>query len=95
MIFPADPRPRQSGAGPRQRRRHGLPDLTVVGEAIDNIKANRSEDIDLDRLGLADLSTFELLRARRQRGRFQLDGGAMRDPAAPSAPDRIRGHRGR
>jgi DNA polymerase-3 subunit alpha len=57
----------------------GLRNLTVIGDAIDNIKANRGEDIDLDRLGLEDPESYRLLGRGDTLGVFQLDGGAMRD----------------
>ncbi|MGH3760901.1 DNA polymerase III subunit alpha [Actinophytocola sp.] len=57
----------------------GLRNLTVIGDAIDNVKANRGEDIDLDTLPLDDKATFELLGRGDSLGVFQLDGGAMRD----------------
>ncbi len=57
----------------------GLRNLTVIGDAIDNIKANRGEDIDLDRLATDDPETFALLARGDSLGVFQLDGGAMRD----------------
>ncbi|AXB49077.1 DNA polymerase III subunit alpha [Amycolatopsis albispora] len=57
----------------------GLRNLTVIGDAIDNIKANRGEDIDLDTLKVDDHATYELLARGDSLGVFQLDGGAMRD----------------
>ncbi len=57
----------------------GLRNLTVIGDAIDNIKANRDEDIDLDTLGLEDQETYKLLSRGDTLGVFQLDGGPMRD----------------
>ncbi|SFO87378.1 DNA polymerase-3 subunit alpha [Amycolatopsis arida] len=57
----------------------GLRNLTVIGDAIDNIKANRGEEIDLDRLRVDDPKTYELLGRGDSLGVFQLDGGAMRD----------------
>ncbi|QFU93424.1 DNA polymerase III subunit alpha [Amycolatopsis sp. YIM 10] len=57
----------------------GLRNLTVIGDAIDNIKANRGEDIDLDTLKVDDPATYELLARGDSLGVFQLDGGAMRD----------------
>ncbi|MGB3438595.1 MAG: DNA polymerase III subunit alpha, partial [Actinophytocola sp.] len=57
----------------------GLRNLTVIGDAIDNIKSNRGTDIDLDGLGLTDRNTFDLLARGDSLGVFQLDGGAMRD----------------
>ncbi|MFI6031442.1 DNA polymerase III subunit alpha [Amycolatopsis magusensis] len=56
----------------------GLRNLTVIGDAIDNIKTNRGEDIDLDTLKVDDPATYELLARGDSLGVFQLDGGAMR-----------------
>ncbi|WP_344429936.1 DNA polymerase III subunit alpha, partial [Amycolatopsis minnesotensis] len=57
----------------------GLRNLTVIGDAIDNIKANRGVDIDLDTLGVEDPETYKLLARGDTLGVFQLDGGPMRD----------------
>jgi DNA polymerase-3 subunit alpha len=57
----------------------GLRNLTVIGDAIDNIKANRGIDIDLDTLGVEDPETYKLLSRGDTLGVFQLDGGPMRD----------------
>ncbi|MCP2169519.1 DNA polymerase III subunit alpha [Goodfellowiella coeruleoviolacea] len=57
----------------------GLRNLTIIGDAIDNIRANRGEDIDLDTLQTNDPATYQLLGRGDTLGVFQLDGGAMRD----------------
>lgn len=57
----------------------GLRNLTVIGDALENIKANRGIDLDLDHLGLEDPKTYELLARGDTLGVFQLDGSAMRD----------------
>jgi DNA polymerase-3 subunit alpha len=57
----------------------GLRNLTVIGDAIDNIKANRGVDVDLDTLGVDDPETYKLLARGDTLGVFQLDGGPMRD----------------
>ncbi|KAF0963681.1 DNA polymerase III subunit alpha [Rhodococcus sp. T7] len=57
----------------------GLRNLTVIGDAIDNIKANRGIELDLDTLPLDDAATYELLSRGDTLGVFQLDGSAMRD----------------
>lgn len=57
----------------------GLRNLTVIGDAIDNIKANRGIDLDLDTAPLDDAKTYELLARGDTLGVFQLDGGAMRE----------------
>lgn len=57
----------------------GLRNLTVIGDAIDNIEANRGEKVELDSLGTDDPETYELLGRGDSLGVFQLDGNAMRD----------------
>ncbi len=57
----------------------GLRNLTIIGDAIDNIKANRAIEVDLESLPLDDKPTYELLGRGETLGVFQLDGGPMRD----------------
>ncbi len=57
----------------------GLRNLTVIGDALENIQANRGIDLDMDRLPLDDQRTYELLSRGDTLGVFQLDGGPMRD----------------
>ena len=57
----------------------GLRNLTIIGDAIENIKANRGIDLDLDSLPLDDAQAYELLGRGDTLGVFQLDGGPMRD----------------
>ncbi|MEU4432618.1 DNA polymerase III subunit alpha [Nocardia rhamnosiphila] len=57
----------------------GLRNLTVIGDALDNIKSNRGIDLDMDNLPLDDPATYELLSRGDTLGVFQLDGSAMRD----------------
>src|SRR6201995_1582733 len=57
----------------------GLRNLTIIGDAIDNIKANRGIDLDLESVPLDDKATYELLGRGETLGVFQLDGGPMRD----------------
>jgi DNA polymerase-3 subunit alpha len=57
----------------------GLRNLTIIGDAIENIRANRGIDLDLESLPLDDRSTYELLSRGDTLGVFQLDGGPMRD----------------
>ncbi|NED70195.1 DNA polymerase III subunit alpha, partial [Streptomyces sp. SID10244] len=57
----------------------GLRNLTVIGDAIENIKTNRGIDLDLDAAPLDDPKTYELLARGDTLGVFQLDGGAMRE----------------
>ncbi len=57
----------------------GLRNLTIIGDALENIKANRGIDLDLESLPLDDGATYELLGRGDTLGVFQLDGGPMRD----------------
>ncbi|MHA6625557.1 DNA polymerase III subunit alpha [Pseudonocardia sichuanensis] len=57
----------------------GLRNLTVVGDAIDNVAANRGVEVDLEGLALNDAATYALLARGESLGVFQLDGAAMRE----------------
>ncbi|HEY5148242.1 MAG TPA: DNA polymerase III subunit alpha [Mycobacterium sp.] len=57
----------------------GLRNLTIIGDALENIKANRGIDLVLESLPLDDTPTYELLSRGETLGVFQLDGGPMRD----------------
>ncbi|GLZ77334.1 DNA-directed DNA polymerase [Actinorhabdospora filicis] len=64
----------------------GLRNLTVMGDAIDLVKANRGIDIDLDTVPIDDPATYELLQRGDTLGVFQLDGSAMRELLRRMAP---------
>src|ERR1700759_1593312 len=57
----------------------GLRNLTIIGDAIENIKANKGIDLDLESVPLDDKATYALLGRGDTLGVFQLDGGPMRD----------------
>lgn len=57
----------------------GLRNLTIIGDCIENIQANRGIELDLDAIPLDDPATYELLGRGDTLGVFQLDGGPMRD----------------
>ncbi|WP_018297058.1 DNA polymerase III subunit alpha [Corynebacterium lubricantis] len=57
----------------------GLRNLTVLGDAVENIKKNRGEEIDLDALTTDDPAVYELLGRGDTLGVFQLDGGGMQE----------------
>jgi DNA polymerase-3 subunit alpha len=67
----------------------GLRNLTILDDAIENIKTNRDEDIDLDALSkdMTDAATYELLGRGDTLGVFQLDGGGMRALLRLMQPD--------
>ena len=49
-----------------------------MDHCVKNIKRNRGEDVDLQKLPLDDAATYELMARGDTLGVFQLDGGAMR-----------------
>ena len=57
----------------------GLRNLTVLGDAIENIQKNRGETIDLDTLDTDDEGVYELLSRGDTLGVFQLDSGGMQE----------------
>ncbi|WP_314028678.1 DNA polymerase III subunit alpha [Corynebacterium argentoratense] len=57
----------------------GLRNLTVIGDCIDNIKANRGFDLDLEGLTTDDEEAYKLLARGDTLGVFQLDSGGMRE----------------
>jgi DNA polymerase-3 subunit alpha len=65
----------------------GLRNLSVLDDALLNIKANQGIDVILEDLPLKDQKTFELLSRGDTLGVFQLDGGPMRALLRSMAPD--------
>src|SRR6478736_5093393 len=65
----------------------GLRNLTVLDDAVKNIKANRDEDVVLEELSLTDEATYKLLQRGDTLGVFQLDGGPMRALLRSMRPD--------
>ncbi|MBA3311363.1 MAG: DNA polymerase III subunit alpha [Nocardioidaceae bacterium] len=65
----------------------GLRNLTVIEDALANLRANRDIDIDLERLGLDDTATYALLARGDTLGVFQLDGAPMRQLLRQLRPD--------
>jgi DNA polymerase-3 subunit alpha len=65
----------------------GLRNLSVLDDALQNIKLNLGIDVVLEDLPLADQKTFELLSRGDTLGVFQLDGGPMRALLRSMAPD--------
>jgi DNA polymerase-3 subunit alpha len=65
----------------------GLRNLTVLDDALTNIKANRGETVVLEDLELDDPATYELLTHGETLGVFQLDGGPMRALLRSMRPD--------
>jgi DNA polymerase-3 subunit alpha len=65
----------------------GLRNLTVLDDALLNIRSNRDEVVVLEDLELADDQTFELMAKGETLGVFQLDGGPMRALLRSMKPD--------
>jgi DNA polymerase-3 subunit alpha len=65
----------------------GLRNLSVLDDALLNIKENQGIEVVLEDLPLADKKTFELLSRGDTLGVFQLDGGPMRALLRSMAPD--------
>jgi DNA polymerase-3 subunit alpha len=65
----------------------GLRNLTVLDDAVDNIKANRGIDLVLEDLPFDDPETYTLLGRGDTLGVFQLDGGPMRQLLRQMQPD--------
>lgn len=67
----------------------GLRNLTVIGDALKNIKQSRGLDIDIDNIPLDDQAVYEMLRAGDTDGVFQLEGDGMRTYLRALKPERI------
>ncbi len=65
----------------------GLRNLTIISDALENIKMNRGIDLDLESLALDDAPSYELLARGDTLGVFQLDGGPMRALLKLMKPD--------
>ncbi len=65
----------------------GLRNLTILDDAVGNIRANREVDLVLEDLPLDDRPTYELLSRGDTLGVFQLDGGPMRALLRSMRPD--------
>jgi DNA polymerase III subunit alpha len=65
----------------------GLRNLTVLDDAVANIRLNRDHELVLEDLPLDDQATYELLGRGDTLGVFQLDGGPMRALLRLMRPD--------
>ncbi|HRN28994.1 MAG TPA: DNA polymerase III subunit alpha, partial [Terrimesophilobacter sp.] len=65
----------------------GLRNLTIIDDALDNIRSNRGEELVLEDLTLDDPGVYELLARGDTLGVFQLDGGPMRSLIRLMKPD--------
>ena len=67
----------------------GLRTLTVIGDALDNIRKSRDEDLDIDKIPLDDKATYEMLCNGDTGGVFQLESDGMRSYLKALHPERI------
>lgn len=65
----------------------GLRNLTVLSDALENIRLNNKDVPDLDQLPLNDPATYDLLARGDTLGVFQLDGSGMRELLKLMRPD--------
>jgi DNA polymerase III subunit alpha len=67
----------------------GLRNLTILDDAVANVRVNRDIELDLDALSkdMTDPATFALLASGDTLGVFQLDGGGMRTLLRLMQPD--------
>ncbi|MFC1901354.1 DNA polymerase III subunit alpha [Chloroflexota bacterium] len=65
-----------------------LPTLTVIEDALSNIKKSRGIDIDLEKIDKNDPATFAMLQDGKAIGTFQLESPAQREMAGRLLPDR-------
>ncbi|MGM0600810.1 MAG: DNA polymerase III subunit alpha, partial [Candidatus Rifleibacteriota bacterium] len=64
----------------------GLKTLTILKRALENIKENRGDEVDLDNISLEDPDTFKLLQNALTYGVFQLESSGMRNLIARLKP---------
>lgn len=57
----------------------GLRNLTVIKNAVDNIKMSRGEEVDIDHIDFDHPEVYDMISAADTLGVFQLESGGMRD----------------
>lgn len=67
----------------------GLRTLTVIGDALDNIRQSRGEELDIDQIPLDDKETYDMLCNGETGGVFQLESDGMRSYLRALHPERI------
>jgi len=67
----------------------GLKTLSVINDAIANIKENRNIEIDIDKIPLEDEKTFELYQKGDTVGTFQFESDGMRNYLRDLKPNNI------
>src|SRR5438552_8367930 len=67
----------------------GLSTLTLIYDAIEDIKRTTGEALDIDRLPLDDAKTYQLFQEGQTYGIFQFESSGMRDILRKSKPQRL------
>ena len=67
----------------------GLSTLTLIRDAIDEIKRTEGTEIDIDTLGLDDPKTYELFSNGQTYGVFQFESSGMRELLRKAKPERL------
>src|SRR6185437_3433913 len=57
----------------------GLKTLTVIADAVDNVRRTAAPDFDIEKVPFDDAKTFALLNSGRTTGVFQLESGGMQN----------------
>jgi DNA polymerase-3 subunit alpha len=57
----------------------GLKTLTVIADAVDNVRRTADPKFDIEKISLEDAKTFALLNSGRTTGVFQLESGGMQN----------------
>lgn len=67
----------------------GLKNLTLIAHAIELIKKNHGVVIDIDKIPLDDLKTFELISQGKTSGVFQLESDGLKEVLRKLQPDKF------
>ncbi len=67
----------------------GLKTLSIIKDTIDNIKKSRNIDVDIDKLPLDDLKTYELYSKGETTGLFQFESEGMKKYLKALKPNRF------
>ncbi|HYM22243.1 MAG TPA: DNA polymerase III subunit alpha, partial [Vicinamibacterales bacterium] len=67
----------------------GLSTLTLIADAIDEIKRTTGEDLDIDRIPLDDPKTYQIFQEGQTYGIFQFESSGMREILRKAKPQRL------
>lgn len=67
----------------------GLKTLSIIKDAVDNVKRNRGIDLDIDNIPLDDKQTYELFSRGDTTGIFQFESGGMKKYLRALKPTRL------